>query len=66
MPIYAYVCEECGAEFDIFVSIGKKESGWQPRCPKCDGVQTRHVFRAVAKMARSPDSAPRVGCCSSR
>ncbi len=66
MPVYAYVCETCGTEFDAFASIQKKESGWQPRCPKCGSVQTRHVFKAVAMIARPSSVPPRGGCCSSR
>lgn len=66
MPLYAYVCEKCGTEFEVFVSIHKKEAGWQPQCPKCGSADTRHVFKGAALIGRSAEAPPRGGCCSTR
>jgi len=66
MPIYAYECENCGAAFDAFASIPKKESGWRPQCPQCGSTQTRHIFKVVPLIARSPGASSKGGCCSSR
>jgi putative FmdB family regulatory protein len=42
MPIYEYVCEECGAKYDKFVrsSLAKVEL----QCPKCGGTQAKKAF----------------------
>jgi putative FmdB family regulatory protein len=64
MPTYTYVCEECGAEFEAFASIKKKETGWRPECPECGSPQTRQTFKAVAVIAGSRRSRFDGSCCS--
>jgi len=67
MPVYTYMCEKCKTEFEAFASIQKKESGWQPECPKCGSTQTRQTFKPVMLISdsrRSPSGGS--GCCSSR
>jgi putative FmdB family regulatory protein len=67
MPIYTYSCEKCKTEFDAFASIQKKESGWQPVCPKCGSVQTRQIYKPVAMITGSQrPSTGGSGCCSNR
>lgn len=65
MPLYAYICEDCETEFDAFATISKKEAGWRPQCPKCGSAQTRHIFKMVPVIARSPALPSKGGCCSS-
>ena len=40
MPIYEYVCDECGHEFELLV-----RSGAEPACPACEG---RRLSRQVS------------------
>jgi putative FmdB family regulatory protein len=44
MPVYEYQCEECGRKFDIVASLGEKEAGLNPSCPKCGRLRCRQVF----------------------
>jgi putative FmdB family regulatory protein len=66
MPIYTYVCEKCGARFEAFASIKKKETGWQPRCPRCDSPHTRQTYESVAVRVGAREPAPPSGCCAPR
>ena len=67
MPVYTYMCEKCRSEFEAFVSIQKKESGWQPACPKCGSAQTRQIFKPVILISASRrSSSGGSGCCSPR
>ena len=63
MPIYTYLCEECGTEFEAFASIKKKEQGWKPVCPKCGSPLTRHTYRSVAIVASAKRSSSGGSCC---
>jgi len=65
MPTYAYACSKCGTRFEAFASIAKKESGWQPLCPKCGSHETRQTFGSVAVMVGSRRP-PTGGCCAPR
>lgn len=39
MPIYEYVCDECGDAFELLL-----RGGAEPACPTCDGTRlTRRV-----------------------
>jgi len=65
MPTYTYACDKCGARFEAFAAIAKKESGWRPLCPKCGSQEAHQTFQAVAVVVgtRRPPSG---GCCSPR
>lgn len=39
MPIYNYICQECGFTFKIFKSM--KEHDSETKCPSCSGVDTK-------------------------
>lgn len=65
MPIYTYYCEKCGTKFEAFASIQKKETGWQPNCPKCGSPNPRQTFNLVATLAKTPRSSSGRSCCSS-
>lgn len=67
MPVYSHICKKCKSEFEAFASIQKKESGWQPACPKCGSAQTRQIFKPVMTISASRQSPPGgSGCCSPR
>jgi len=63
MPIYEYVCRDCGHEFEelrLSSSGGKKTA-----CPKCGGGKTSQRYSAFAtrqSSAASSGSLP-VGAC---
>jgi len=42
MPIYEYICEDCGTEFD---SLRTMQDADRPiTCKKCEGTHTRRVI----------------------
>lgn len=49
MPIYEFICDECGAEFEELVRNGDK--------PKCDACSSREVRRIFSKFAVHSSSA---------
>lgn len=50
MPIYEYVCEDCGTEFEKLVRRGAEGVA----CPKCGEVHVKTRFSTFAARAGSP------------
>lgn len=44
MPIFDFVCRNCGKEFDVKVSIKEKD---KVKCPGCESPDLRQVFSVV-------------------
>lgn len=42
MPVYEYLCEQCGATFSLTEHVKEHETG-QAKCPKCGSEKTAHV-----------------------
>jgi len=64
MPIYEYICDECGEHYERLVMNGKTSVA----CPKCaSGKQTLQlsVFAAPANGSKSSEgpSSSGGGCC---
>ena len=69
MPIYEYVCDECGAHYERIVMNGKTKV----TCPKCSSAQSTiqlSVFAALGNGTKSASgsastksSASSGGCC---
>lgn len=38
MPLYQYVCEQCGHEFEVMTTIDRRD---EALCPKCGGSVKR-------------------------
>ncbi|MDT8272182.1 MAG: zinc ribbon domain-containing protein [Desulfomonilia bacterium] len=45
MPIYEYVCQDCGNEFETLVSLSAKKN---PPCPNCKSTRLRKKISLVA------------------
>jgi putative FmdB family regulatory protein len=62
MPIYEYVCRDCGSEFEVLVRGDEK-----PSCPKCQGAKlTRQMSVSAAHTAGGscpPCPAKEMGAC---
>jgi len=43
MPIFEYVCKDCGKDFEALVSGEKK-----PHCPECDSAKLEQQYSAFA------------------
>ena len=57
MPIYAYSCRVCGAEFSTLVRGGET-----PECPSCAGVDLERQLSLIAKPVE-PSSASAGAAC---
>jgi len=66
MPIYEYVCEECGAQFEEIMS----PTAPAPACPKCKSASTKKLMSCCrhstggsdAGGARTAAAPARSGC----
>jgi putative FmdB family regulatory protein len=58
MPIYEFLCPECGDRFEELTSAGTDSA----ECPRCGSAQARRVLSAPARpkaLAMSPGEARR-------
>ena len=44
MPVYEFVCADCGKTFDVVATLKEYGAGLGPECPKCGGVNVSQVF----------------------
>ncbi len=56
MPMYSFVCHECGQPFDR--KLRMSESGDVQECPTCGSCNTRKSIGAVAVGGVARSSAP--------
>jgi len=42
MPIYSYICKDCGEKFDLFIGIGGKND--ELICKKCGSKNIQKTF----------------------
>ncbi len=47
MPAYDYVCEECGAKFEVRMSMSAYSEGVKPPCEACGSKQVARAFTSV-------------------
>ena len=48
MPIYEFVCSECGERFERLVDAGTERES----CPQCGFAEAERVFSAIAAPAK--------------
>lgn len=71
MPIYEYVCLECGEKTDVLATISEKEKGLKITCPKCGSKKMSQAFGSFMVLGSSgsksklPSREPSAGtgCC---
>jgi len=55
MPLYEYICRNCGKEFSEVLSVKEREKK-RPRCPKCEspnvGAIAEPFFAGTARKTR--------------
>lgn len=63
MPIYTYVCGDCGHKFDIFTHIIDESN--KPKCEKCGSKKTKKTLAgfSVGKSSKSGSSSCPTGTC---
>lgn len=61
MPIYVYLCEDCGEKFEKLVSMSA--SGQKQDCPKCSAGNTRKL-PAAANFSGVKSAGEKSSCAS--
>ena len=49
MPLYEYVCNQCGTPFEKMAKLS--ESNQKPECPHCGSAQTSKQLSKIASPA---------------
>ncbi len=66
MPIFSYICKDCGEKFDLFIRIGGKDE--KLICKKCGSKNIQKTFSSFSlgssssKGSKSDSSCP-TGTC---
>lgn len=60
MPVYEYVCDQCGARFSKLQPMSAPREGYE--CPECGAHSTRRVMSAFSSAGSSSGQS---GCSSS-
>ena len=67
MPIYEYICENCGTDFEKMMRFDQSDQ--MPACPKCTSIETRKrlsLFSSKGSGESLTEKASSGGCSSSR
>lgn len=60
MPLYQYICQACGHEFEVMTSMDKRD---EAVCPKCGGAVKRSWMGACAFGNMKYADSGKKGCC---
>ncbi len=44
MPVYEYICKECGKIMEVKETLSEKEKGGTHTCPSCGSQNTAQYF----------------------
>lgn len=68
MPAYDYVCRDCGAKFEVRMSMAAYGQGATPECEECGSARVERAFTAVSVLtgSRSGSSGGGAGCSGRR
>jgi putative FmdB family regulatory protein len=47
VPAYDYVCDDCGAHFEVRMSMSEHSASAKPRCEQCGSKRVSRAFTAV-------------------
>ncbi|MDP8233819.1 MAG: zinc ribbon domain-containing protein [Candidatus Saelkia tenebricola] len=61
MPIYTYLCKECGEKFDLLVGVISKES--ELKCRKCNSKKIEKILSEFSVGNHSNKSGSFGGSC---
>lgn len=53
MPIYEYLCTQCGERTEIKASVAEKEKGLKVACPRCGSKKMAQVFGGFITLSSS-------------
>jgi putative FmdB family regulatory protein len=57
MPLYPYLCTDCGAATDVFASLAQMEEGIEVACSECGSTATRRALSTIAVRGRGSEGA---------
>ena len=63
MPLYEYICSDCGNEFEKMMRFD--QAGERPRCPRCAGEDTRKKLSMFSSSGSQSDAGASSGGCGS-
>ena len=63
MPIFEYVCKDCGKDFEALVMRAKGNS--KANCPACEGKKVERKLSVFAVASAAPKSPPSSSACGS-
>jgi putative FmdB family regulatory protein len=49
MPIYGFICDDCGHNFDEMLSIENRERPLSENCPKCSKQKVRRSYDSFSQ-----------------
>lgn len=61
MPIYSYICEQCGLSFELLESVTAAKV--EKKCPECGSSKVNKIFSTFSMGPSSTGSCP-TGTCS--
>ena len=62
MPLYEYVCLNCGKSFELMV--GFSENKEQKECPSCKSIHTNRLISTFASLGNSSGGTTNSSCSS--
>lgn len=63
MPIYEYLCSDCGERIEIKATIEEKEKGLKILCPKCGSDKVQQVYSTfIIGSSKKNDHQSTCGC----
>ena len=61
MPIYTYICNECGEEFDLLVGVTAQQE--ELKCKKCNSKNIKKIFSTFSVSGGSGKSSGSDSSC---
>ena len=65
MPAYDYICQECGARFEVRMSIAAYSEGAEVACDRCGSKQVARAFTSVNVLTTTRSGGSSSGGCGS-
>lgn len=63
MPAYDYVCEDCGAQFEVRMSMAAYSAGNKPPCDQCGSEKVARAFTTVNVLTSGHGGSSGGGSC---
>lgn len=63
MPVYDYVCQDCGKPFTVQITMARYSKGYKPRCPDCRSRKVVRTFTSVNVLTVRGNSGGPLGGC---